>query len=218
MSKNYQKIYKMILVSILSALGALLMLLEIPYGPIPFLTFDLSDIVVLFIIVVFGFKAAFLSAGLKSFVHFLIKGPVGPAGIGQITAFLASIIFASLYFILQKLLFKNKELSKVDYWFRKVLQVILIALGFSISMAVLNYLFITPIWFGELTYLDVQSWVTPETFGLNNVVPDGVHPYLFTIIVIYIPFNLLKMICLSPFTVISEKLVAIFKKIVNHSN
>ncbi len=163
-------------IGILSALGAVLMLIEIPYPFVPFLTFDLSDVVVLVIFFIYGWKEAAVVGILKALVHLLFKGAVGPYAIGQITAFLASMSYVLGMYISTNRLNLNRYVSAG----------ITVAVV-TILLTVANYLFITPIWFGGLTFLDVQSWVTPEAFGLNS--GGG---YLAAIIIAYVPFNLLK--------------------------
>jgi riboflavin transporter FmnP len=163
-------------VGVLSALGAVLMLIEIPYPFIPFLTFDLSDVVVLVIFVRFGWKDAMSVGLLKAVVHLLFKGAVGPIAIGQITAFIASMSYVLGMYLTTNKLNLNRFLGAVV--------TILIV---TTILTVGNYLFITPIWFGGTTFLDVQDWVTPDAFGLS--VSGG---YLATILIAYVPFNLLK--------------------------
>lgn len=168
-------------IGILSALGAVLMLIEIPYPIIPFLTFDLSDVVVLVIFARFGWKEAAAVGILKAGVHLLFKGAVGPFAIGQITAFIASMSYVFGMYLATNRLNLNRYLAAG-----------VAVLVVTVVLVAGNYLFITPIWFGELTFLDVQSWVTPETFGLS--VGGG---YLSAILIAYVPFNLLKGILIT---------------------
>jgi len=167
---------KMVTLGILSALGAILMIIEIPYPFVPFLMIDLSDVVVLVIFAFYGWKEAALVGLLKTIIHALTKGAVGPMFIGQITAFIASMSYVLGMYITTDKLNLNRLLSAI-------ISIIVV----TIILTVANYLFITPIWFGELTYLDIQDWVTPATFELD--ISGG---YLITILIVYVPFNLLK--------------------------
>lgn len=167
---------ELVTVAILSALGAVFMLIEIPYPIIPFLAIDLSDIVVLIAFLIYGWKHAGIVGILKVVVHALFKGPVGPAYIGQITAFVASMSYVFGMFLLKDKLNLKDIASAIGT---------VLIVTFVLTFA--NYLFITPIWFGGLTFLDVQAWVTPEAFGLNA--SGG---YLAAIIFAYVPFNLIK--------------------------
>jgi riboflavin transporter FmnP len=167
---------KIATLGILSALGAVFMLLEIPYPFIPFLTFDISDVVILIIFVIYGWKEAALVGILKALVHILFKGAVGPYAIGQITAFIASMSYVLGMYI-----------STNKFRLNKYLAAFITIVLMTVIMTISNYLFVTPIWFGGFTFVDIQSWVTPEAFGLNV---DG--GYLVAIIIAYVPFNLLK--------------------------
>ena len=167
---------KIVTLGIMSALGAILMIIEIPYPLVPFLMIDLSDVVVLVIFAFYGWKEAATVGLLKAIIHALTKGAVGPMFIGQITAFIASMSYVLGMYISANKLNLNRLLSAV-----------VSVLVVTIILTVANYLFITPIWFGETTYLDIKDWVTPATFELD--VKGG---YLLTILIVYVPFNLLK--------------------------
>jgi riboflavin transporter FmnP len=167
---------KMVTLGILSALGAILMIIEIPYPLVPFLMIDLSDVVVLVIFAFYGWKEAALVGLLKTTIHALTKGAVGPMFIGQITAFIASMSYVLGMYISANKLNLNRLLSAI-------VSVMIV----TIILTVANYLFITPIWFGGTTFLDIKDWVTPDAFGMD--VQGG---YLLTILIVYVPFNLLK--------------------------
>lgn len=189
MTKSDMTTNRIATIGILSALGAVLMLIEIPYPFIPWLTFDISDVVVLVIFVRYGWKDAALVGILKAVVHLLFKGAVGPIAIGQITAFITSMSYVLGMYITTNRLNLNRYLGAG-------LTVILV----TTILTTANYFFITPIYLGGMTYLDVQSWVTPETFGL--AAGGG---YLTAILIAYVPFNLLKGVLITgSFLAISE--------------
>ena len=167
---------KIVTLGILSALGAILMIIEIPYPLVPFLMIDLSDVVVLVIFAFYGWKEAATVGLLKAIIHALTKGAVGPMFIGQITAFIASMSYVFGMYISTNKLNLNRLFSAV-----------VAVLVVTIILTAANYLFITPIWFGETTYLDIKDWVTPGAFEID--IEGG---YLLTILIVYVPFNLLK--------------------------
>lgn len=167
---------KIVTLGILSALGAILMIIEIPYPLVPFLMIDLSDVVVLVIFAFYGWKEAATVGLLKAIIHALTKGAVGPMFIGQITAFVASMSYVlGMYISTNKL--------NLNRLFSAIVAVTVV----TIILTTANYFFITPIWFGETTYLDIKDWVTPSAFEID--IEGG---YLLTILIVYIPFNLLK--------------------------
>lgn len=183
---------KIVTLGVLSALGAVLMMFEIPYPFVPFLRIDLSDVVVLIIFMMYGWKESFIVGVIKAAVHLLVMGPVGPAGIGQITALIASMSYVLGMYITTNKLNLNQ-----------IIGALVTILVVTTIMTVGNYLFITPIWFGGLTFLDVQGWVTPAAFGFEGV-SGG---YLLAILVTYVPFNLLKAAVITSVFIIVERVV-----------
>ncbi len=150
-------------------------LIEIPYPPMPFLKIEFSDIVVLIAFSIFGFKSALIVAVVKTLGDLLFQGAVGPMGIGQVTALIASLSYVFLVKIL-KVNIKEDGIKSILFKF------LIILISISLIMTVANYLFITPIYHGEL------FWFQMENGGLLGA-DKG---YLLAVIVTYIPFNLLK--------------------------
>ena len=189
---------RMVTLGVLSALGAVLMILEIPYPFVGFLQIDLSDVVVLLIFAMYGWKEAAAVGILKALVHLLAKGPVMgtlPIPIGQLTAF-----FASMAYVLAMYVWSNR------FRFNKWVSGALAILTVTVIMTVLNYFFITPVWFGTYWYTEIATWVTPSAFGLN--MSGG---YLWTIILVYVPFNIIKgIIVVAVYMVIFEAAKAYF--------
>ncbi|MGL4952293.1 MAG: ECF transporter S component, partial [Culicoidibacterales bacterium] len=73
---------KITFIGIFAALAVVLSLIAIPYPLVPFLKFDLSEIVVLVAVSTVGLTPAIFIALLSALLNFLILGPVGPFGIG----------------------------------------------------------------------------------------------------------------------------------------
>jgi len=171
-------VQKIAVLGILSALGAVLMaFIQLPYPPVPFLRIEFSDVAVLIAFLLYGFKEAAFVGLLKALVNALIYGPVGPIAIGQISAFVASMGYVfGLYLML-------KWLAESRGWVRAVL----IVTEVTLLMTVVNYFFVTPIYFGAWTYLGVREWLNLSSFGLS-----GTGTYLSTILLVYVPFNILK--------------------------
>ena len=109
-------------------------------------------------------------------VNLLIMGPAGYYAIGQVVAIIASMSYVlGMYFTINKF--------KLNKYVGAGITVILVTL----IMVAANYLFVTPIYVGEFTFLDVRDVLTPEAYGFN--IEGG---YLLTILIVYIPFNLIK--------------------------
>ncbi|MFP4078082.1 MAG: ECF transporter S component [Candidatus Izemoplasmataceae bacterium] len=159
--------------AILSALGAVLMLFEIP---VLVMALDVSDVVVLIAFFLFGWKEAAFVGLMKALVHLLFKGAVGPFAVGQISAFIASMGYVAGLSLALRLGFRRRLSTSV-----------FTILGVTLIMVVANYFFITPLWFGHPTVYHLDATVSPESFGLSFRAG-----YLATILVIFIPFNLFK--------------------------
>ncbi|MFW5893090.1 MAG: ECF transporter S component [Bacillota bacterium] len=159
--------------AILSALGAVLMLFEIP---VLVMAIDVSDVVVLIAFFLFGWKEAAFVGLMKVLVHFLFKGAVGPFAVGQISAFIASMGYVTGLSLAFRLGFKNRLSTSA-----------LTILMVTAVMVLANYFVITPLWFGYPSVYHMEDTVSPRAFGFSFSAG-----YLATILVIYIPFNLLK--------------------------
>lgn len=171
-------VQKIAILGVLSALGAILMaFIQLPYPPVPFLRIEFSDVAVLLAFLLYGFKEAAFVGALKAVVNVLIFGPVGPIAIGQISAFIASMGYVLGLFVMLKFLANNHG----------VLRAGLIITEVTLLMTFVNYFFVTPIYFGAWTYLGVQDWLNLSSFGLS-----GTGTYLSTILIVYVPFNILK--------------------------
>jgi riboflavin transporter FmnP len=164
----------------LGILGALAIVLTyigefIPYF-VPFLKLDISDIIIITILVRYGFKEAILIALLRVVVHGLIFGPVGPIYIGQLTILIGSITLATSFHFNP---FKDR-LLKTSFT----------VLVTSITLVILNFFFITPIYFGYPSVFS-DGAVTSVIFGEYGLSSFGTN-YLSVIITIYFPFNIIK--------------------------
>lgn len=206
--KNSNSVFKstknLVLLAVLIALGAILMSIEIPYPPVPFLKFDLSELVILMTVEIFGLLPAVLVAAFKSLIHVMIFGITTPMSIGTITAFIASVTIAILYVLTKKYL-------KGDRLGIKALQFIIIITGFSAVLTICNYFFITPIYFGGLWFTDVKYWATLSSFIPGLPFDLG---YGAAIAFVYIPFNSLKgVLVLSIYEIIAPRLIGTLKKI-----
>ena len=174
---------KLATLGVLTALGAVLMILEIPY---PFfdgsLNFELSDVVVLIVLVMYDWKSASLVAILKGIVHILFKGAIGPFAIGQLMAMLASLVYIfSFYLTTNKL-----NLSKV-------VGAVITVLIATLVLVVANYVIVIPIYItGEFT-LFTQVASGDLIGGLNWFYEPGIESnYLGLVAFIFLPFNLIK--------------------------
>lgn len=175
---------KITFIGIFAALAIVLTLISIPYPLIPFLKFDLSQIVVLIAVTTVGVIPAIFIAFLTAVLNFLFVGPVGPFAIGQVALFLSGTIIACSYGLFMKTL----KLSPL-------VSVILASITFTIAITALNYFWITPVYFG-MDFQTALASVSVADFGLGET-STFINPYLTATLLAYIPFNLLNMALVS---------------------
>ena len=189
------KTRKVVLASMLAALGMVLGIIEIPYPIAPWLNFDLSEVVVLIATHVLGLGYALFVIVCKFFVSLLYKGPVGPMAIGQIGAVIASTSISVGYYYLRKIKFVKNEK------FNLAIVLTITMFIFAMIMFITNYYFITPTylngvftWYSDLPFaFDINGF--NEAYGSNLTVPSWLSflsPYGQAIFFIYFPFNFLK--------------------------
>ena len=199
MTKETRRIVSL---AILSALGTVLMIIEIPYPIFPWLMLDLSDVVVLVVFIVYGWKEAALVGILKVVIHGLFKGAVGPFYLGQLTAFIASMSYVLGMYLTTNKLNLNRFVSGL-------ISVSIVTLLLTIA----NYFFITPSWifYGFATSGDMAGVDFASALGTSSS-----FSYLWTILVIYVPFNLVKGgIVLGVFTAIYKSIGSFLEEYAN---
>ena len=204
---SFKETKNLILLGVFIALGTILMLIEIPYPLVPFLKFDLSELIVLLTVELFGLIPAIMVAFFKSLLNIMLGLSATPMHIGSITAFIASVTLAFLYVIIKKYISGSKM-------GQKTLRFVLVITGFSLVLTICNYLFITPIYFGGLWFTDVIEWATLDSFipGLPFNLGYGA-----AIAFVYIPFNALKgLIVLGVYELISPRLLTVLQVSAKH--
>jgi len=185
MRRNFSEIItRMSTIAILSALGTVIMLfIKIPYVFAPWLEIEFSDTIILVAYALYGLPGALATAIIKTLFSFIFQG-VGFLGIGQISAFIASVSYILGIYIC----------SHVLKWFRRgflyrILSYVIIAVIVSLIMTLLNILFITP------TYMAGQ-WATCFNSDIVNSIvntyPDYGSNFIMIMVFLYVPFNLMK--------------------------
>ena len=188
--KNYS-IFKLTIIASLSAIGVVLMsYLQIPYF-FDFLKIEISDFVVIFAFLLFGFKEAFLVAVIKTGADLLIRGPqVGGAMpfVAHLTALIASLTYVFAMWIASKIFKSNKITSKIAKY-------ALVVLIVSSIMTFANYAILTPLYLeGKISFFGIG--ISDETMELLTNV-TGFNSFFLAIVFLYFPFNLLKGVCIS---------------------
>ncbi len=170
-------------IAILAVIGSVLNLIEIPYV-IPYLKLDVSEVITL-IAAYISLPIAIGVALIKAFIMSITGTSSG--FVGEI-----ALLIGSFTVIIFFTLFKNK--LKLNL----VLNLILTSICFTIVMTSLNYFLITPFYFGT-SFGEIVNTMQP--LGDKN------YSYLMYTIIVYVPFNLIKMLIDSiVFYFISKKL------------
>ncbi len=153
---------------VLSALAIVLIFIEIPYPPIPYLKLDFSEVITL-LAVMMNFWLAIVVALIKALLTFLIKP--GAQFVGHLSMFIGSLSVAISYFLASKKFGKLKSL-------------IIMSIVFCFVQNAVNFFFVDPI------YLDMSFTDTVAASG-------GFVGYLKYNLITYLPFNIAKMVLVS---------------------
>ncbi|MFC6348035.1 ECF transporter S component [Vagococcus carniphilus] len=180
------KTEKMVVTALLASFSYLLILLEFPILPTsPWLKLDFSDLPILIGSFIVGPVGGVLIAFIRSMLNFLLRGGDILSLIGNITGFLASVIFMLPIYRMAKKGDTNRNL----FIGMGISSFLLIAF-----MAVANYYVITPLY---MTVLGMDFGIP-----LSEMVLFGI-----------VPFNIIKGIAVSTvFFVTYKKLLPSIQK------
>jgi riboflavin transporter FmnP len=177
---------RMATVAVLAALGAVFMIYaKIPWV-IPWLEFDVSDVVVLIVYAMYGAWPAVAVAVIKAAANLLVYGGSGIYFIGDLTALLSSLSFIFGLFLTSHVF----KLFKRGLWFRLLGYVVIILLE-ALILTGMNVLFITPTYLTNAytTCFNSESVAQVEQ-ALSGMGYDK--GYFLSVNIIYLPFNLVK--------------------------
>lgn len=167
---------KITYVAVLSALGFILNFIEIPYPLVPYLKFDISEVVIL-VASLISLPAALIVAFMKALLLFLFKGS---ELIGLSALLLGSVTIATSYSILRPKFVKTAELNVKG----EVKTLILTSLIFTFVMLVANFFFVTPMY----SNMSVSEMIASS---------GSLGAYAFYIFNTYFLFNLIKSFLIS---------------------
>lgn len=168
MNNNKQIIKTIVFGGLLSALGIILNLIQIPYI-IPYLKFDLSEVVVL-IGMMISFTTGILVAIVK-FILFFFLNPIDP--IGNIALVLGSLIIGVSFYFLHKMLKLNL-----------IVTLVLVTIIFSLAMTIANYYVITPAYQGK-TLTELKNSQNYFSFIVITYLPYNILKMTFISISFY---------------------------------
>ncbi len=180
------KTSKLVLMGILTALAAVLMIVEIPNPFVPFLKFEFSDIVIIIAFLVLGLKESIAIAVLKVVVVAMLKGPDPYSAIpylGSVIAIVASITLVLIY----KYIFTKENLPVALRYLSSIFI-------FTIILTIANYFIFTPAYFGWPTksLVEVKAMFTGFLESNTESTFMATKGYLKAVVFAYVPFNVIK--------------------------
>lgn len=186
-----KKLLKLTTMALLSAIGVILMsYIQIPYPLAPFLKIEVSDFVVMFTFLLFGLKEAVVVAILKTGCDLLIRGPEAGGSVpfvAHLTALIASLTYVLALWLVNKFIRKNRIGHKIAKYSLVVVIV-------SVIMTLANYTILTPLFLGDFSLFGIGA--SSKTTGAIASL-TGVNSFFLGIVILYMPFNLLKASLIS---------------------
>ncbi|AYM03225.1 ECF transporter S component [Levilactobacillus yiduensis] len=169
------KVRSMVEMALFAGCAYVLMFVSVPIIPIvPYMKLDLSDLVVLLGMSLFGPAGAVMIAAVKELLYFVSTGMDIVNFIGVLTAFIADIA----YILPISYVLKRKQAGAQPSFKRQVWAVVAGTLTLTVVLSLANWWVITPL------YLKV--WGMSLGLPVNKLILLGV-----------IPFNLLKGVILG---------------------
>ena len=163
---------------------------QIPYPVAPWLKIEFSDVFVLLAFSLYSFPGAIIVAIIKTLLDFAYNGLTSPLGIGNITAFITSILYCVIFLLVSRVL----KLFHKDFKYR-LLGYGIITITISFLLVLLNALFITPTFLvGSYTTAFNNEVANRVTNALNGMLKTNINSYFLIIFVTYFPFNILKAV------------------------
>ena len=201
--------------AMLSALGFVLMAFaQFPYPFALWLKVEISELVTIIAYALYGLPGGLIVALVKTLLNLAVHGPVG-LGIGDLTAFLTSCMFILGLFITSHL-----KLFKKGLGFR-ILSYGIITTLVTIVLTTLNAIVITPSYltvFGPNAHFSTcfdNGVIKSVTEYIRGHEVSSVTPweYIWLIMSIYAPFNLMKAtVCFLLYELIFNRLIFVFMR------
>ena len=187
--KDYLVVSRIVTIAILSALGFILMsFAQLPYPVAPWLKIELSEITTLISFSLYSFPGGIIVGLIKTLLDLSVHGVTEGLGIGNITAFITSILYCVSFFIVSKFL----KLFNKNFRYR-LLGYVIITVFVSLVLVLFNALFITPSFIEGKYVTCFSSGISDKvTSVLNDTLKMKTNSYFLVIFILYFPFNLLK--------------------------
>jgi riboflavin transporter FmnP len=225
-SVGNKELIRIVFAAILAALAILVGYIEIVWPIAPHLKLDFSEVIVLASLVLIGFKHTIGVIVVRSVVRWLITGrtDVPFPFFGESIAIIASIALVVFFLLISKLLkISNKREEETEtrsrgpydirysgpgsLFAKEIALIAIVTVLMALFMTTINFFIVTPAYASKGSHVFFTTFVNSGEYGFNAV--DGYVPYLIAMIVMYIPFNLIKFAsCLFLFMLIKKPLIS----------
>ena len=175
--RNKSATQKMVFTAIIACIAFLLNYIEIPFI-VPHLRFDLSEAIVILTVMIVGLQYGVMVSIIKALLFFLF-GANGSEIVGVSVLLFSSMFLAVVFYLLY-------EKAKMNLY----LSLFFMGIIFSITLTAVNYFITIPLYSGV-------------PFATLNA-GEG---YLWSVISLYFPFNIIKMILISAVVIILNRLL-----------
>lgn len=199
-SKDNQIIYRLVVVSILTAVSVVVGLGEIHWPLAPWLKLDFSEVIILCSLLIVGYSRTLIVIVLRSLIRLLISShsTVIPFfGFGELVAIVVSILIISIYYLNNIILRTNDyEIASVKnykFYLFSIIKLIFVSLLTTAIVVLLNYFIITPSYANGVISIARPSKL--EKLGKVLKITDiNMASYFKAIFIIYFPFNIVKLL------------------------
>ena len=198
MSKSKMNVRTMVQVAMLGAVATVLMIFEIPLWFAPsFYEIDLSEVAVLIGTFAMGPIAGMAIEGIKILLNFVINGTI-TAGIGE----LANFILGCALVVPAGMIYSKRKSKKGAVYGLVIGSIVMVVLG-----CILNAFVLLPAYAVAFGMGDISPLIQMGS-SVNSAIVNLITFILFA----EAPFNILKSIIVSGFTLLLYKKVSILVK------
>ena len=181
------KTKKLVTLSILSALGTVLMYFEIPLTNV--FKVDASDLTVILSTVIYGPVGGIIVAFLKSSLHFFIKRGETGVGLEEFIAFTASMTYVLPFYFTMKLI---KKLFIKNQILIRVIPSIVATIALTVILPILNYLIFFKLYYIYMNWSYSQVIITDG--AISTIVPNIIKGVFLSVVFFILSFRLEQVV------------------------
>lgn len=199
-SKDNQIIYRLVVVSILTAISVVVGLGEIIWPLAPWLKLDFSEVIILCSLLIVGYSRTLIVIILRSVIRLLISShsTVIPFfGFGELVAIIVSILIISIYqlnnIVLRTDDYKISNVKNYKFYLFSLIKLVIVSLLTTAIVVLLNYFIITPSYANGVISIARPSQLK-KLEKILKIKDINMYSYFKAIFIIYFPFNIVKLL------------------------